>query len=302
MAVTVKGRSTIRSNPSANRIVRRIEPWTFEPKENTALHRLERAYLDALEAVDAVEARKVKAEKSGTLTPSGIANDVLSFAASKLAPQLQKAKRAVEQAKAEAADRRAKLTLKKSDPTDAAGQIRRLWRLDRFNAMSDIERNAYLAKAGDNLDPELQQAFLEAPEYSKVLPTDLEAIHMRALKQQHGETITELANLEAGIKIVDDVITAARDEVAQEVGGTAKLDAAAAPYEKMQSAAWLRKFNENGSDVVKSFHIVGNRGHWDTATEEEVEGGMYFKSADEWRMAQSGAIPQHMKEQGNGQF
>ncbi len=64
-----------------------------------------------------------------------------------LAPQLSKARRAVEQAKAEAADRRAKLTLKKADLADAAGQMRRLWKLDKFNAMSDSERNAYLAKA-----------------------------------------------------------------------------------------------------------------------------------------------------------
>jgi RNA polymerase-interacting CarD/CdnL/TRCF family regulator len=73
-----------------------------------------------------------------------------------LAPKLQKAKRAVEQAKSEAAERRAKLVLKPADKTDAAGQMRRLWKLDKFNAMSDSERNAYLAEAGDNLDPELQ--------------------------------------------------------------------------------------------------------------------------------------------------
>jgi RNA polymerase-interacting CarD/CdnL/TRCF family regulator len=73
-----------------------------------------------------------------------------------LAPALTKGRTAVEQAKHEAATRRAKLVLKPADKTDAAGQLRRLWKLDKFNAMSDSERNAYLAKAGDNLDPELQ--------------------------------------------------------------------------------------------------------------------------------------------------
>jgi hypothetical protein len=85
---------------------------------------------DALSAVDAVEARKVTAEKSGTLTPSGVLADTLQFAASTLAPKLQKAKRAVEQAKSEAAERRAKLVLKPADKTDAAGQMRRLRKLD----------------------------------------------------------------------------------------------------------------------------------------------------------------------------
>jgi hypothetical protein len=152
----LKGRRTIRSRTPSGREPRHVEPWTFSPKENSTLHRLEKAYLDALEAVDLVEARKVKAAQGGTLTAAGVANDVLGYAASELAPQLQKARRAVEQAKSEVAERRAKLVLKSADKTDAAGQMRRLWKLDKFNAMSDSERNAYLAKADDNLDPELQ--------------------------------------------------------------------------------------------------------------------------------------------------
>jgi hypothetical protein len=79
-----------------------------------------------------VEARKVKAAQGGTLTAAGVASDVLGYAASELAPQLQKAKRAVEQAKSEAAERRATLVLKQSDKTNAAGQMRRLWKLDKL--------------------------------------------------------------------------------------------------------------------------------------------------------------------------
>jgi hypothetical protein len=145
--ITMKGRHKVRANPPSGREPRHVEPWVFEPKENTALHRLEKAYLDALGAVDALEAHKAKAEKLGTLTPAGVADDMLNYAASTLAPALKKARTAVEQAKHEAADRRAKLVLKPADKTNAAGQI---------NAMSDSERNAYLAKVGDNLDPELQ--------------------------------------------------------------------------------------------------------------------------------------------------
>jgi hypothetical protein len=257
--------------------------------------------LSALEAVDAVEARKVAAEKSGTLTPSGVANDVLGFAASKLAPQLQKAKRAVEQARAEASDRRAKLTLKKSDPSDSAGQVRRLWKLDQLRKMSDSERNAYIAKAGDSLDLELRQAILEVPEFSGLLRSDIERLHESALKAQHGEeALAELRDLETGIKIADDTITKAREEVAFEVGGVAKLDAAAKPYEKLLGAAWLKKFNENGSEVVKSFHVRGRYGTWDTATEAEIEGGMYFSSAEEWRAATQGIVLHSMKEHVNG--
>jgi hypothetical protein len=299
MAITMKGRHTIRAHTPSGREPRHVELWTFEPKENSTLARLERAYLDALEAVDLVEARKVKAAQGGTLTPAGVASDVLGYAASTLAPKLKKARTAVEQAKHEAADRRAKLVLKPADKTDAAGQMRRLYKLDKFNALSDSERNAYLAKGGDNLDPELQQAILEMPEYSKVLPTDLEAIHMRALKQQHGEeAITELANLEAGIRITDDVITAARDEVAQEVGGTAKLDAAAEPYLKMQGAAWLRKFDGEVRFASIEKHGGVDRFYWRPATAEQIENGVYFNNAEEWRAAQQGVVLESMKPNG----
>jgi hypothetical protein len=194
--VIVKGRHTIRANKPDGRTPRLINPWTFESEGNSTLTRLEGAYLSALDAVDQIEARKTKAAQSGTLAPSGVASDALNYAASTLAPALKKARTAVEQAKHEAAARRAKLVLKPADKSDAAGQLRR-------------ERDGYLAKAGDNLDPELAQGFLEAPEYAK----------------QHGEeAFTELADLEAGIKIADDVITAAREEVAQiaEAGRAAK--------------------------------------------------------------------------------
>jgi hypothetical protein len=295
--VIVKGRHTIRANKPDGRTPRLINPWTFESEGNSTLTRLEGAYLSALDAVDQIEARKTKAAQSGTLAPSGVASDALNYAASTLAPALKKARTAVEQAKHEAAARRAKLVLKPADKSDAAGQLRRLWKLDKYNAMSDSERSQYLARAGDSLDSELAQAFLEAPEYAKVLPSDLEAIHERALKQQHGEAaLTELAELESAIKIADDTITAAREEVAHEVGGTAKLDTAAAPFEKMQGAAWLRKFGEE----VRSFHVSDNKGHWNVATEEELENGLFFSTAEEWRMAQSGVIPHSMKEKANG--
>jgi hypothetical protein len=141
------------------------------------------------------------------------------------------------------------------------------------------------------------------PEFSGLLRSDIERLHESALKAQHGEeALAELRDLETGIKIASDTIEAAREEVANEVGGIAKLNAASAPYEKLQSAAWLKKFMTDGVEEVRSFHVTGNRGYWNPASEEELENGMYFKTADEWRMAQSGIVPHQMKEHGNGQF
>jgi hypothetical protein len=295
MAITVKGRATIRSKPPGNRAVRRIEPWVLEAKPNTTLAKLEDSYMSALDSVDALEAHKMKAQQSGTLTPTGIATDALNYAASELAPRLKKAKLSVEQARREAEARRSKLTLKKSDPADVAGQLRRLYRLDKLNAMSDAARNNYIAEHRDNLDPELAQAILELPEHAKLLPSDIEAIHEHVLKEQHGEQeFTELSNLESAIKVAGDTIAAAYEEISFDVGGAAKLREAAAPYEKMVGSAWLKKFNTGEGEEVRAFNIRNGHGYWDPADADQIENGNFYASAQEWRMANEGVVPPSM--------
>src|SRR5262245_628339 len=141
---------------------RTIEPWILEAAEGSTLQRLERAYLDALAAVDAVEDRKAASSKSGKFTSQGITDDALQFAASTCAPKLRRARQTLEAAKQEVAERRAKLTLKGPDKSDAATQILRLWKLDKFNALPDATRNAAMADAV-SLDPDLAAAILQAP-------------------------------------------------------------------------------------------------------------------------------------------
>src|SRR5262249_55972633 len=148
-------------------------------------------------AVDLVEDHKAAASKSGKFTSQGIVDDALQFAASACAPKLRRARQVVEVAKQEAQERRAKFVLKPADKTDAAGQMRRLWKLDRLAKMSDSDRNAYIAKNIDNLDPELAQAILEVPEFSGLLPSDVEQICDRALRTQYGEqALSEQSDLE----------------------------------------------------------------------------------------------------------
>jgi hypothetical protein len=98
---------------------------------------VEQAYLDALAAVDALEDRQAQAVASNKFTPDGIKADALHYAASDLAPKLHRSKQVLAAAKAEVTGLRAKLALRPSDKTDAAGQMRRLWKLDRLAKMSD---------------------------------------------------------------------------------------------------------------------------------------------------------------------
>src|SRR5262245_20100211 len=298
-----KGRRTIRRVPSANREPRRSSPWAFEPKENTTLAKLERVYLDALESVDAIEDRKKAAVDSKKFTDDGIVDYVLQFAASTLAPRLHRARLAVEAAKQEAQARREKLALKPADKTDAAGQMRRLWKLDKFNALPDQERNAYIARNIDTLDPELVQAFLELPDYAKVLPSDLEQIRERALVAQHGEqALAEQREFEEGVAIAEDTIAAAREAVAHDAGGLEKFNTFAAPYERAATAPWLRKIMKDGVERIEVFKIIDNSGwggRWLEPSAAELEEGVFYRNAYEWRRAKGEevAIP---KERANG--
>jgi hypothetical protein len=101
MAPTIRGRHTARASTPKGRAPRHMEPWVLEAKENTTLEGLQNAYLDTLAAVDDFDAHRAKAIQSNTLTPTGITADSLNYAASKLAPRLQKAKREVERAREE---------------------------------------------------------------------------------------------------------------------------------------------------------------------------------------------------------
>src|SRR5262245_17548728 len=307
---TMKGRITIRREKGSaspgdplqpyRPRSRTIEPWVLEAAAGSTLAKLEQAYMEALAAVDAVEDRKAEAARSGKFTPQGVTDHALAFAASTCAGKLRRARQVLEVAKQEAADRRAKLALKPPDKADAAAQILRLWKLDKFNALPDAERNAATADAA-SLDPDLAAAILQAPAYSKVLASDLERLRDHALRTQHGDkALSEQRDLESGIAIVEQVLPLARDAIAQDVGGGAALAKAAAPYERAATAPWLRKCKRYEPDPISpTTHVrvaeeyvgvwregVGFR----PATEDETANGIYYPDHAAYAAAQAGDL------------
>jgi hypothetical protein len=88
----VKGRMTIRRetssslpggnplNPTPSRPNRRTRLWEFESKPGTTIARLEKAYLDAFDVVDKLDAHRDEATKSGKFTEDGLRDTVLQAA------------------------------------------------------------------------------------------------------------------------------------------------------------------------------------------------------------------------------
>jgi hypothetical protein len=84
---TPKGRMTIRAGlPGALRAGPANPPWTFEAKPGSTLVKLEKAYMEALAAVDSVAARRDTAAKSGQFTAQGVDVDTLQFAIGSAVP------------------------------------------------------------------------------------------------------------------------------------------------------------------------------------------------------------------------
>ena len=305
-----KGRPTVRKVRPSGRQPRWIDLWDLRPKAGSTLERLERVYLTALEAIDQHEQRLAEARSSGKFTNPGLVDHSLTFAASTLMPRLYRERQAVEQAKAAVADRRVKLALKPPDKADAAAQILRLWKLDKFNALPDAERNSAVADVA-LLDPDLAAAILQAPAYSKVHASDLDRLRDHALRAQHrDEALAELHDLERGIAVAEGALVAVRDEIAADVGGEAALAKAAEPYERAATAPFLRKCQRYETDPkfgkpfvrVKEEYVgawqegVG----WRPATEAEIANGIYYENYAAYQAAQNGDLSRVPSEKQNG--
>ena len=71
-------------------VSRPVKLWTFDSKPNTALARLESAYMSGLDAVDRIEARTRSNAVSGKFTSEGVKDDALKFALGDLVPTLHR--------------------------------------------------------------------------------------------------------------------------------------------------------------------------------------------------------------------
>jgi hypothetical protein len=286
--ITPKGRMTIRKGPSNGALNKNINLWEFEPKSGTTLAKLEAAYLAALDTVDQIEQRKAEARASGRFTADGVAADALSFATSKLAPMLQRHRQMVAAAKRKAAEQRAKVKLQAADKSDLVGAMRRQEMRTWLRAMPADERNRYVSKNLETMDPEMALAIREVPgEMTGVLGSQREQLIDLALQAQHGEVIAELQDLERGIEVADRALNAAREEIAHESGvhDLRKFDDLARPH--MREAVWLRKYRKDGQEIVGvlRWDADNRNGSVQPATPEEIEVGQFFADIDEYRKA-----------------
>jgi hypothetical protein len=286
-----KGRMTIRAGMSDDkrngRENKRVRAWEFEPKPGTTLAKLETAFLGALSSVDAVIAKRDDSAKSGRFTPEGVNNDVLQFALYDAVPKLKRGRDTVAAAKQEAAALREKARLREPDTTDSWKVGLMLRAVDRFNEMTQKQRDA-LTRSPEALDPITAEALVTAPQSL----TGISEIHRqqlvdRALQAQHGEALSELQTLEKAIEAAASAVEMARDEIRLESGifDPRHFNQLAAPVEAKTNAPWLKKFREGGVDVVRKIDIGEGQktGTAPLATPEDIERGVFADNAETYR-------------------
>jgi hypothetical protein len=274
--------------PVDGRLNREIRMWSLGDGElGTTKEKLRRAYLDALEAVDKIGTRKADAMRSGKFTAAGAADEALQYALSELVPTFKRGRNTIDVAKAEAKSLRDTIKLKQPDKSDIVGAMHRREMREFLKAMPAKDRNRYVSQRRENMDPNLALAIVEMPaEFSGVLASDRNDLLDRALEAQHGNKMTQLRDLEHAIEVAASAVETGRDEVRAEAGLDERtFNERAAPAEAKARMHYLKKFIEDGHEVVRVFEWApgGQTGSWRIPTPEQIATGHFYDSMDDYR-------------------
>jgi hypothetical protein len=224
-----------------------------------------------IEAFDRVESKGGEHAASGRFTPDGVKQAILQSALGDAVPSLHRARQTVKLAKAEVAELRASVKPAGTDKTDLVSAMLRAEMRDWLRSKSQSERDAYLIKRIEKLDPQMALAVMQMPaEITGVSPLQRDALIERTMQAVHGQTIAQIQELERGIELAERSVEASRDEIRRETGVDPKtFNELAAPVEAKATAPWLRR--RPGSNEIRVVDL--DRGVERLPTEEELASG-----------------------------
>jgi hypothetical protein len=239
----IKGRLTIRKSLAGQQTQgRHVGLWDIQAKAGSTLQTLERVYLSALDGVDQVESRKASSAKSGQFTPDGLKADVLNFAV-QMSPTFHRGRQQIAAAKREVAEIRSKAKLEPVDKADLVSAMLRAEMRDWLRSKPQAERDAFLSKNMDSLDPQMALAVMEMPaEMTGISTVQRDALVERALEAQHGPELQAAQELERGIELAERAVEMGREEIVREAEADPhQFNQLAAPIEAKATAPWLRR-------------------------------------------------------------
>jgi hypothetical protein len=191
--------------------------------------------------------------------------------------------------RAKTAELRAKVQRPPYDKSDIVGAMARREMRDASRAMTFGQRSAKLA------GPTRSVAFVDAllefaddPWMSGVdifNPSELEifeAAKTERLRDFHGPLLDTIAEREA-VEIEAAMVPAvARVDVQNDSGlQSREFEEVAKPIESKVGAPWLKRFTEEGREIIRVIDLQTNRAH--TASEREILDGKFYKDLAEYQ-------------------
>ena len=281
---------TLRGEPMDGRPLIRHLP-AGSPKPGSIAERLFKQHQRVQADTNRRLAHRAELQKSDLLTEAGKKRQGLDFSLG-IAGENIKGRRDLEKFEREIAAKRSKIVMPEADRSDAVAAMRRFRKLDRLQAMSPEDRHKHVMKNKD--DPELLIALLQAREDHEdigISETLLGTIVDDVKKKLNGPLLEELEYDEKLADSVRSALDAEFGDIQKEAvavdpsyADPDRLHARVAEVAALADPVWLKKFNEDGVEVIRAVKWApdGKSGSWAKATPEEIETGLLAETRDEF--------------------
>lgn len=255
--------------------------WLDPPPAGSAAAKLYEHYTGAFRLSDAVKARRAELKASGKFTDSGVVDQAKAFALNEVVPPLKRARDAIAKARRDVEALQGAI---KPPALDPAGHPMRAEIRAWLRTMPAEERTRLLAKP----PTEVVEAILEAP-FAAMVGIGAETrdrILRDALHKVSPDAAAEVAALEKAIERTEAAIEGVRAEISSDAGfaSVGEFNTLAEPIERRLTAPYLKKFMEDGVEVIRTLQWDGKAqtGSWTKATAQQIENGIFFASSEEY--------------------
>jgi hypothetical protein len=272
--------------------------WPFQSSSSTTVKNLEDAFRASLGLTGRLADHKASLASSGRFTPQGVNDEAMKYVKREVLPSVAKGHLALDRAKQHVRDSWARLTPKALDKTDAVGFLKRESIRDHLRSLHPEQRNAYLIKFADQLDPEIMLAALETTDFpwqsaeQKFISADArQMLTKRLIVAEHGDAIESIEALEKVIEYVEPTVRGAGRALQSSLAMNELVWKQTLQEESRKSPpVWLKR-DGTGSVRVLFYgpsdmpglnkDVIKTR----APTEADLANGVFYATVDEYREA-----------------
>jgi hypothetical protein len=173
--------------------------------------------------------------------------------------------------------KRAAVAMPKFDSSDVVGFLRRQEIRTVLRGMDEGQRAVLLAS-----NPEFIDSMLEQPALSGAVPNQIiEAAKKERLAGLFGPQLLEIEEMEKIVAEGNMIADLARNDLQLHSGMEPRaFGEFVKPTESKANAPWLKKYNEDGKEVVRVIDLQTHGAH--IATEREILDGKFYKDHAEY--------------------